>query len=111
MNETGTKIAADETAKEKPPAVPQKDPPRTEKLSEEEAAATPRKEVTVKQAHVYFRESIFTDEDLRRKTGMSASSIRRFWASDDRLSPKSMVWKGIAGVLEQILVEHVRIKA
>ncbi len=111
MKQDGSTPTTDETPGEASTAAPQKDPPRKEKMTEEEAARTPRKEVTVKQAHAYFRKSIFTDEDLRRKTGMSRSSIDRFWSGDDRLSPKSMTWKSIAGVLEQSLVEHVRIKA
>ncbi len=108
---TGAAPQTAHAAPEQTPAVPQKDPPRTEPLTDEEAAKIPRTEVTVKQAQAYFRKTPWTNDDLRRKTGMSRSSIDRFWAEDNRLSPKSMVWRGIAGVLEQILPEHVRIKA
>ena len=111
MTQDGSTPTTDETPREPTGAAPQKAPPRTEPLTDEEAAKIPRTEVTVKQAQAYFRKTPWTNDDLRRKTGMSRSSIDRFWAEDNRLSPKSMVWRGIAGVLEQILPEHVRIKA
>ena len=83
-------------------------PPEKKHLTDEEAALKPRKEITVAQAKVLFRKSIFTDEDLIRKSGMGRSSVDRFWSG--ALPKKGMAWRGIAGVLEAILVEHVRIK-
>ncbi len=95
---------ATKTKRRRPPAPP----PETKHLSDEEAALKPRREITVAQARVLFRKSIFTDEDLIRKSGMGRSSVDRFWSG--ALPKKGMAWRGIAGVLEAILVEHVRIK-
>lgn len=96
-------------AKAKPKAKPKvKNSPVKTHLTEEEAALKPRTIVTVKEAKVLFRKSIFTDEDLIRKSGMGRSSVERFWKGD--LPRKGMAWRGIAGVLEHMLVDHVRIK-
>ena len=66
----------------------------------------PRKTITVNQAKNRFRKSIFTDEDLARKSGLSRQTIQRFWGGE---MPYGMSWRGIAGVLEQML-GPVRIK-
>ena len=95
MNEPGTKTT------------PTDKPTHSVKLTEEEAALKARKVITVAQAKVLFRRSIHTDEDLIRKSGMGASSVNRFWQGT--LPTKGMAWNGIAGVLESILVEHVKI--
>ncbi len=122
MDENGTGAVPTEPPTETPPIPPTPppdpppgattnkagSPPKKTKLTDEEAALTPRKEITVKQAKVLFRDSIFTDEDLIRKSGMGPSSVKRFWKGD--LPKKGMAWRGIAGVLEQILVDHIRIK-
>ena len=96
----------DPPAKEAKPAKP---PAQKKHLTEEEAALKPRTVVTVKEAKVLFRKSIFTDEDLIRKSGMGRSSVDRFWKGD--LPKNGMAWRGIAGLLEQILVDHVKIKS
>ena len=87
---------------------PTEKPTHNVKLTEEEAALKARKVITVAQAKALFRKSIFTDEDLERKSGMGASSVDRFWKGT--LPTKGMAWNGIAGILESILVEHVKIK-
>ncbi len=83
-------------------------PPAKKKLTKEEGALQSRKEITVEQAHGLFRKSVWTDEDLVRKSGMSKSSVYRFWRGD--LPKNGTAWRGIAAILERILVEHVRIK-
>ena len=86
---------------------PTEKPTHNVKLTEEEAALKARKVVTVAEARVLFRKSIFTDEDLERKSGMGGPSVDRFWKGT--LPKKGMAWIGIAGVLEAILVDHVKV--
>lgn len=67
-----------------------------------------RTEITVEQAKKLFRQSIWTDADLARKSGMGLTSVLRYWKNG--LPTDGMSWIGITNILERALGHVLIIK-